>query len=164
MELVKKADKSLADVFKDAPKLPSNAKETLVKIWPFLALIFGILQLFVAWGLYDLTRSVNNIATYFGTVLDVSIGYSGRDKFFIYLGVAILVVEALIMLKAYPKLVKRRKAGWDLLFLGALLNVVYGMVNLFISGRGIGDFLMSLLASVLGFYLLYQVKEKYTAK
>ena len=163
MELVKKADKSLTDVFKGAPKLPSNAKETLVKVWPFLALIFGVLQLFVAWGLYDLTRTVNNVATYFGTVLNVNLGYSGKDKFFIYVGIAVLVVDALILLKAYPKLVKRQKAGWDLLLLGSLLNVVYSLVNLFIRGRGMGDFFMSLVASVLGFYLLYQVKEKYTA-
>lgn len=164
MELVTKVEKSLADVFKSAPKLPNNAKETLVKVWPFLALIFGVLQLFAAWGLYDLTRSVNNIATYFGTVLNVNIGYSGKDKFFIYLGIAVLVVDAVIMLMAYPKLVKRLKGGWDLLFLGSLLNVAYSLVNLFITGRGVGDFLMSLLGSAVGFYLLFQVKEKYASK
>lgn len=164
MELVKTAEKSLGDLFKSAPKLPNSAKETLVKVWPWLAVIFGALQLFAAWGLYDLTRTVSRFATYFGTLLNTSIGYSAKDKFFIYTGIIVLLVDAAIMLMAYPKLVKRQKSGWDLLFLGSLLNVAYSVVNIFISGRGIGDFLMSLLGSVVAFYLLFQVKEKYAAK
>ncbi len=162
MEMVKNAEKSLEGLYKGAPKLPNNAKESLVKVWPWLALIFGVLQLLAAWGLYDLTRAVSRVSTYFGTVLDVNIGYSGKDKFFIYLGIVVLVVDAVIMLKAYPKLVKRVKSGWDLLFLGSLLNVAYSLVNLFIRGRGMGDFFMSLVGSAIAFYLLFQVKDKYT--
>ena len=162
MELVKNAEKALEGVYKGAPKLSASTKESLAKIWPWLALIFGVIQLFAAWGLWHLTRVVNSVATYYGIVTHTSLGYSGKDKLFIYIGIIVLLVDAVILLMAYPKLVKRAKAGWDLLFLGSLLNVVYSVVNLLISGRGFGDFLFSLLGSAIGFYLLFQVKEKYT--
>lgn len=161
MGMVKSAETALAGVFKGAPKMPEKGKESLVKAWPWIALIFGIIQLWAAWGLWDLTRAVNKVATYFGTYLGTSYGYSSKDKFFIYLGIASLVVDAVILLMAYPHLKNRHKRGWDLLFLGSLLNVVYSVLNLFISGRGFGDFLFSLIGSAVGFYLLFQVRDKY---
>jgi hypothetical protein len=62
---------------------------------------------------------------------------------------------------AYPALVKRERRGWDLLFLGSLLNVLYSVVTIFINGRGMGSFLSGLIGSALAFYLLFQVREKY---
>ena len=162
MELVKKAEAALAGVYKGAPKLSNNTKETLVKIWPWLALIFGIIQLFAALTLWRLTSRVNELVSYYGVVTNTNVGYSGMDKFFIYTAIIILLIDAVILLMAYPKLAKRQKSGWDLLFLGSLLNVGYSIVNLPISGRGFGDFILSLLGSAIGFYLLYQVKEKYS--
>lgn len=163
MELVKKAEKSLADLYKGAPNLSDKTRETLVKVWPILALIFGILQVWAAWMLWDLVRAVNHITTVYGTFLNTSYGYSSKDKFFIYLGVLTLLVDGVILLMAYPKLKNRQRSGWDLLFLGSLLNVIYSFINLFISGRGFSDFLFSLIGSAIGFYLLYQVKGKYKA-
>lgn len=163
MELVKKAETALAGIYKGAPKLSNNTKETLVSVWPWLALVFGVLQLWAAWALWDLTRAVDRVTTYLGTYLGGVYGYSGKDKFFIYLGLIMLVVDAIILLIAFPKLQKRQKSGWDLVFLGALLNVVYSLVNLFITGRGFSDFIFSLIGSAIGFYLLFQVKEKYKA-
>jgi hypothetical protein len=162
MELVKKAETALADVYKGAPKLSDKTKETLVKIWPILALIFGVLQVWAAWGLWDLTRRVDSVVNYLGTyVTTAGYGYSGKDKFFIYLGILSLLVDGVILLMAYPKLKKRQKGGWDLIFLGSLINVAYSVVNLFISGRGFGSFLMSLIGSAIGFYLVFQVRDKY---
>lgn len=161
MELVKKAEAALEGAYKSAPKLPENTKESLVKLWPWLALIFGVLQVWAAWGLWDLTRRVDNVVSYLGNYLGGSYGYSGKDKFFIYLGIITLLVDGVILLMAYPKLVKRQKSGWNLIFLGSLLNVAYSVVNLFITGRGFGTFLGSLIGSAIGFYLVFQVKDKY---
>lgn len=161
MELVKKAETVIAGFFKNAPKLPANSKESLVKAWPWIALVFGVLQLWAAWVLWDLLRAVDKVSTYFGVYMSDVYGYSSKDKFFIYLSLAVLVVDAVILLMAYPKLVKREKKGWDLIFLGALVNVVYSVLNLFISGRGFADFLFALFGSAVGFYLLFQVKDKY---
>jgi hypothetical protein len=78
--------------------------------------------------------------------------------------VAVLAVEAVILLLAFPKLQKRQRAGWDLLFLGALINVVYAVLQIFTYQRGVGSFIMSLIGSALGFYLLLEVKSKFSGK
>lgn len=163
MEAVKKIENQLAPMFKNAPALPDTSKESLVKAWPWIALIFGILQLIAAWGLWGLLSFVER--TYYGAYADfykdVPGRLSGVDRTFIYIGVAVLVVDAVILLLAYPELKKRSRRGWDLLFLGALLNTAYAVVNLFINDRGLGGFLFSLVGSAIGFYLLFQVREKY---
>ncbi len=163
MELVKKAETALGGVFKGAPKLSNSTKETLVKIWPWLALIFGVIQLFAALALWRLMHVADTITSFYGQVLNNYSVYSSTDKLFIYLGILLLLIDAIILLMAYPKLAKRQKSGWDLIFLGSLLNVVYSLVNMFIKGRGLTDFLMSLIGSAVGFYLLFQVREKYAS-
>ncbi len=168
MELVKKLEKSLEGVFKDAPSLPANAKKNLVAVWPWLALIFGILQLAAAWALWrllDATQPLidltNQLSQYYG---GSSVGYSAFDKTVIYLGIATLVLDGVILLMAFSPLQKLQRRGWDLLFLGSVLNVVYSVVAVFISGRGFGSFIMGLVGSALGFYLLFQIKDSYKGK
>ncbi len=165
MAFVKTAEDKLEDVFKGLPPMPENAKESLVKAWPWIALIFGVLQLLAAWGLWGLTRFVGGIYDYANTVSLYTTGQpagpTSFDKSVIYLGIAVLAVDAVILLMAYPELVNRSRRGWDLLFIGSLLNVAYSVVTIFIDSRGVGSFIMSLLGSAIGFYLLFQVKSKY---
>lgn len=166
MEAVKKLESSLEKVFKDLPHLPESTRSGLASIWPWLALIGGVLQLFAAMalyrladyasGLYDLA---NSLSVYYGVQ---NVGPTSFDKTIIYLGVAVLAVEAVILLMAFPKLQKRQKAGWNLLFLGALINVVYSVLQIFTYNRGMGSFVMSLIGSALGFYLLFEVKGKFS--
>jgi hypothetical protein len=161
MDSVKKLEKTIGDLFKGAPALSEGNKEGLVKAWPWIALIFGILQLLAAWGLWRLTRvtnALNDISTYY---LGSQYGLTTGDKMIIYLGLAMLVIDGVILLMAYPELKKRARRGWDLLFIGALLNAVYSVVTLFIDARGVGSFIFSLIGSAIGFYLLFQVREKY---
>lgn len=168
METVKKLETKLEDVFKDLPPLPAKAKETLAQIWPWLALISGVLQLAAAWALWRLTRvvdAINDLANYYSTYYTTTrVGLSAYDKTVIYLGIAVLVADAVILLMAFSPLKARSKKGWDLLFLGALLNVGYSVVSIFINGRGVSSFIFSLIGSAIGFYLLYQVKDKFKGK
>lgn len=165
MESLKGLEKQIEGWFKNAPPLPRNAKDTLVKILPWLALIFGILQIIVAVTLFQAARTTSVLIDYANelsrTYGGQSVGLSSMDKTIIYLGIIILVVDAVIALMAYPHLVKRARRGWDLLFLGAVINVVYAVVSLFMDGRGIGSFIFSLLWSAIGFYLLFQIKASY---
>lgn len=160
MTSLKSIETKLQDVFKGLPPLPNNAKESLVKAWPWIALVFGILQLLAAYSLWRLTSFVerlNTLVTYYTAASPLS----ATDKMVIYLGVIVLLVDAVILLMAYPHLKTRNRRGWDLLFLGALINVAYGVVQIFISGRGVGSFVFSLIGSTVGFYLLFQVQDKY---
>lgn len=167
MGTLKTLETKLEDMFKGLPPLPASSKETLAKVWPWLALIFGVLQLAAAWALWGLIRASDRLIDYaneFSYYTGQRLGPSSIDKTMVYLGVIVLVADAVILLMAYPALAKRQRKGWDLLFLGALLNVVYSIVAIFIDGRGVGSFIFSLLGSAVGFYLLFQVREKFSSK
>lgn len=167
MSSIKKIEDKMAASFKDLPHLPESSRKGLADIWPWLALIGGILQLVVAFGLWQLTRVVgaytdlaNSLAAYTGQ----TVGLTSTDKMVIYLGIVILLADAVILLMAFPKLQQRLRAGWDLLFLAALVNLAYAVVTIFIDGRGLGSFIMSLVGSAIGFYLLFEVREKFGGK
>lgn len=168
MELVNKIEKQLEGVFKDLPVLPKNAKDTLASVLPWIALVFGVLQLLAALGLWRLVSATNEFIDYANdlsqSIGGSGIGYSSTDKVVIYGGILILLVDAVILLMAFQPLGKKLKRGWDLLFLSSLINVVYAFTQIFISGRGIGSFIVSLVFSAIGFYFLYQVRELYKKK
>jgi hypothetical protein len=165
MKQVEQAEKSLSGLFKDFPPLSKDARESIVKIMPVLALVFGVLQIiagYYVWRLANLADriadAVNSYAAFY-TVPTTHI--SAFDRTVIYLGAVVLVIEGIIGLMAYKELSKRSARGWDLLFLAALLNVAYAVVAIFIQGRGFGSFIMSLVGSAIGFYLLFQIKSAY---
>lgn len=167
MTAIQSLEKKLADVFKGAPKLSDNVKETLVRVWPYIALVAGLVQLIVALSLYNVTRVVVGPALDYVNQIFVStsgrvLGPTGFDKTLIYLAILTLLVDAVIMLMAYPKLQQRSKKGWDLLFLAAVINVGYAVLALFLYSGGVFNFIGSLIGSAVGFYLLYQVREKYS--
>ncbi len=163
MLLVNQADTVLEPLFKDLPQIPEQGRESLAKIWPWITLVVGILQLGAAYSLWQLTRVVdvlNNLSLY---ATGGTAGISTADKLFIYLGVALLVVQGVIFLLAFSPLRQRVRRGWDLIFLAALISLASDVVSIFINGRGVGNFIFSLIGSAIGFYLIYQVKAKFSA-
>jgi hypothetical protein len=168
MGVVQDLEKSLSGLFKGLPQLPKSSKESLAQAWPWIALVFGVLQIMAAYWLWKLTERVevlNDIVnTYSRYYTGEAAGLTGFDKTMIYAGLIVLVVDAVILLMAYTELKRRTSRGWDLLFLASLINVVYAVLTLFINGRGVGSFIFSLLGSAVGFYLLFQVRELYKNK
>jgi drug/metabolite transporter (DMT)-like permease len=156
MRVVEQLEAPVVQAFKNVPSLPAGGVETLVKAWPYLAIAFGILQLLGAYSAWSVIQFVEQFAYYH------SIGAS--DRFMVYIGITIMLVQAVIFFVAFSPLQKRAKRGWDLLFLVGLMNVVYAIVALFMSGYGVGSFLMSLLTSAVGFYLLVQTRSSYLGK
>jgi hypothetical protein len=161
MGVVKKIESKLAEVFKGTPNLSDSSRETLVGAWPWIALVFGVLQLLAAWALWNLLRFADTVVNYSSFYVEYPSTVSSSDRVIIYLGIVVLLVDAAILLMAYPELKKRVRRGWDLLFLGALINLAYSVLSLFIHGRGFGSFIFSLVGSAIGFYLLFQVRGKY---
>jgi hypothetical protein len=162
MSSLKSIEAKLSEVFKALPPLPYNAKESLVKAWPWIALIFGALQLLAAyslWRLANVVERLDTLVTYYTAASPLSSG----DKMVIYVASIVLLIDGVILLMAYPHLKTKHRRGWDLLFLASLVNVVYAVVQIFITARGIGSFILSLIGSAIGFYLLFQVRDKYKA-
>jgi uncharacterized BrkB/YihY/UPF0761 family membrane protein len=165
MKEVKQIESSLEKAFKGLPDISESGRESIAKILPIGALIVGVLQLVAAWSLYDIVRVADKFSdTVLGSLGVGTSLLSGGDKLFIYLGLAFLVVDSVILLMAYSGLAARKKRGWDLLFLGALLNAAYAVLSLFITGQGFGTFLMNVIGSGLTFWVLFQVKGKFGGK
>lgn len=129
---------SLEKFFKQLPSLPASVKEVLVKIAPWLALIFGVLGIIAGLGVLGLSP----LALFGGL---------HASFLFIIAGVA-SIVASVLMLIAYPKLVKKQYKGWELLFWSSAVSAVSAVLSLTF-GTLIGIFI--------GFYLLFQVKSYY---
>ncbi len=166
MKELQKVEDGLGKLFESAPKISESGRESVAKAMPVVALVFGILQLVAAYGVWRLSRVVealDSFARAVSSVYNQSYGLSFFDKTLIYAGVLVLIADAVILLMAYDPLSKRKKKGWDLLFLGALLNLAYGILSIFIDGRGIGSLIISLIGSGLGMWLLFQIRGKYSS-
>lgn len=168
MEKVRSIENKLADLFKDLPALPKSAKKTIVEYWPYVVLIVGVLQLAAAWSLwrfYDRANDfVGGVNSFISAYTNESIGFSAFDKAVIFLAIAFLAVQAVVMIMAFSPLKARLRKGWDLLFIVALIQVAYAVVSTFIDGRGFGSLVFGLIGAAIGFYFLFQIREFYGAK
>ncbi|MDO8335205.1 MAG: hypothetical protein Q7T74_00260 [Candidatus Saccharibacteria bacterium] len=167
MEALHTIEKQLAPLFKDLPAIPKGFKDFLVQYWPYIALFLGVVQLFAAWSLFALVSFASSVINYANTVSVYTgqpVGYTGLELTAAWVGIAVLVVNAIIFIVAFSPLTKKAKRGWDLLFLATLINAVYGLTQVFISVRGFGGLLSSLVGTAIGLYLLFQIRDRYTAK
>jgi len=159
-------EKNLADVFKSAPPLPDSGKKMLVEWVPWINLIFGAFALLGAFWLWQWAHVANGLINYANSI---SQAYGGgtvaadRLGFMVWLALIVLTVQALVMLAAFAPLKAHKKTGWDLLFYGVLLNVVYGVVVAFTS-YGVGHLFSSLIGAAIGLYFLFQIRDAYTKK
>lgn len=150
---------------KNAPyKLPENFKKGLVTAMPWLALLGGILSLLGAWSVYQIVSWASSwmgVANELGAAYGYYTGYSTAFGPLLWLSLLLLVVEAVVSFMAFGPLKEHKKRGWDLMFWLALLNVAYAVIYL-IAAPNIMQFLFSLLGSVIGLYLLFQIRSYYS--
>jgi len=163
----------LNDVFgKQAPQLPENGKKMLVEWAPWISLIVGLFSLWGAWVLLQWAQVATNAADYLNTLCNgayaslYSAGCSAADvsrfSLWVWLGLAVLVAEAVLYILAFSGLRDHKKAGWNFLYWGALLNIVYAVVNLFTNYNGVTNFVGALIGSAIGLWLLFQIRGHYT--
>ncbi len=159
----------LNDLFgKKAPKLPDNGKNMLVQWMPIIALVVGLGSLWSAYNLWHWAHVASSLTDY-AQVLCNSYSVSGcggvsHYSLWLWLGVAFVAAEGVLYLLAYPGLKAHSKAGWNYLFYGALLNVLYAVVSLFTDYNSGTTFVGSLIGSAIGFYFLFQIRGSYLGK
>jgi hypothetical protein len=138
---------SVGQLFEKFPALPDTWRETLVKITPVLALIFGILGILVALGGLGLLTALSPLAFLAGAPGVSSVG-TGFMAMLIFLGASVL------MLAAYPGTKGRKYSGWTLLFWSQVVNLIGGLLTL-------SSPISKILGAIIGFYLLFQIKSYY---
>ena len=168
MKALQSAETSLEDIFiKQAPSLPSNAKKVIVEWLPWINLVIAILTLWSVWILWDWAHKVNKVIEIINQTNSNYLSNApavNKLSFGIWLSLGIMAIEAVIYLMAFSPLRSRQKRGWDLLFLGLFINLLYGFVVMFTSYGGFGNFIGSLIGTTIGLYFLFQIREHYLGK
>jgi hypothetical protein len=159
-------ENTLEDIFvKKAPALPSNGKKAIVEYLPWINLVLGLLSLWAAWALWHWAHAASKLIDYANSLSAVYGGptvANNRLTVGIWLGLAVMIVQALLYIAAFPGLRDRKKAGWNLIYYALLVNVVYGVVVLFTDYGGFGNLVGSVIGSAIGFYFLFQIRASYS--
>lgn len=125
--------------FAKAPALPANGIKGLVSAMPWIALIFGILDVLGALTLFGISPiGIFGIYNTFG--------------YFIVSGVLTLI-EAILLFMAYNGLRKLQFIGWKYAFWAQVVNVIAGLV--------VNNIVPTVIFGIIAFYLLYQIKPAY---
>lgn len=166
MTKLHKLEKKLDKIFnEDFPTLPSNTKKLIVKYLPWLSLIGGLLTLWADWELWkwghlaSISSYVTNLNNLYGG--GKLIQTSSQMSFGIWLGVIVLAIEAVIYIAAYFGLNKQKESGWNLIFYGALINLIYGIAIAFTSYGGFGSLIWSIVVSLVVLYIIFQIRSAY---
>lgn len=130
--------------FAKFPVLPTNIREVLVKITPWLSLIFGILGILVGISGLGVLTFLSPLAMLGG----VSSYGTGIIATIIYL------IGSVALLAAYPGTKAKKYAGWQFLFWSEAINLVGGLI-------GMHGIVSALIGALVGFYLLFQIKSYY---
>jgi hypothetical protein len=167
MSALQNLETKLDDVFvKNAPKLPANGRKMIVEYLPWINLVLGVLALWAAYTLWQWAHVANGFVDY-ANRLSAAYGgpavATGRLGLVIWLSLAVLAIEAVLYIAAFPALKARKKSGWNLLFYAMLVNVVYGVVTVFSDYGGFGNLLGTVIGSVIGLYFLFQIRGSYSA-
>lgn len=129
---------------KSLPALPDNAKELLVKIAPWLAAISMVMLLPIILAAFGISA----IALPFSYLGGMGMGFGYTLSLIFSFGMIALELMAI------PGLFKRKESAWRLMFYSTLLSLVQQLFRFDIAGLVIGG--------AIGFYILFQVKSKYT--
>ena len=168
MGVLQPLEKPLEDINAKLPALPKSAKDLLAKISPWLSLLAGVWAAWSAYQIWHWARAIDAIADWansFSRALGGPGTAASRWSFWLYVSIGVLVVSAIIYVLAVSPLRTFKKQGWDLLFLGIVINFVYGIVILFDSAYGgFGSFFGQLVGTAIGLYLLFQIRDYYVGK
>jgi hypothetical protein len=137
---------TLAEWFDKLPTLPANAREILVKIAPWIALIFGLLGVLGALGGLGLLTVFAPLSV-LGGGPGMAIYGTG------FVATILWAISSVLLLLAFPGTKAKRQSGWNLLFWSEVVNLIGSLAALNIVGGIVG--------AVIGFYLLFQIRSFY---
>ena len=129
--------------FLKLPPLPKNAREALVKITPWIALIFGILGILAGLAGFGLLAA-------FSPFIAMGSGLNGAAGSLVSAFLAL--VASVFLLLGFPGTKNKKMQGWKMLFWSEVISVIGAVIAISLSG---------VVFSAIGFYLLYQIKSYY---
>jgi len=134
---------SLENVYAKLPPLPAGVKEFAVAVAPWLAIIFGILGLLGSLAAFGFSTIASPL---------IAIGGGVGLATNIIISSIIGLVTSVMMIVAFPSLLKKKEFGWVLLFWVQVLAVVSAVITLSI---------YSVVLALIWFYFIFQIKSYY---
>ena len=134
---------------KKAPfALPKEVKEFIVKISPYLVIIFALMFLPILFSALGLSAIFGPFAMMGG------LGWGYGAMISLAIGFITLIMEVV----AVPGLFKRTKSSWRLVFYASIVSFIGSILSI----HGIfGGIIGGIIGAVIGWYILFQVKDLY---
>ena len=128
---------------KKAPfAIPQSGKEIIVKIAPYLIIIFAILAVPVIIAGLGLSAILAPVAM-----------MGGYNPMGAYVSLLFTMVAFVIEIMAVPSLLSRSIKGWNFVFYASIVSLAGSILSFNIIGGIIG--------AIIGWYILFQVRELY---
>jgi len=148
---------------KKAPyQMPESSRKTLAGALWWLTLVFGVLQLWAAWALWHAGHYVDSLAEYSNALANQYGIYTASTPhlgMMYYVTLLFVALSAALLLLAAPGLKAMHLSGWKILFYSLLANALYGLFNVFSDYGSPQDLVFTAISTVLGLYLLFQVRD-----
>lgn len=134
---------TVGDWYAKLPNLPKDARELLVKITPWVALIFGLLGVLGGIAGLGILTAVSPLAMMGGESRVLGSGMFAA---------ILMLVSAALLLAAFPGTKNRKEQGWKFLFWSEAVSVLSAVLGFSISG---------ILFSLIGLYIVFQIRSYY---
>lgn len=129
--------------FSKLPPLPKKWNEVIVKITPWIALIFGVLGVFTA-------LAAVGVLTVLAPFVAVGSGAGAASSGII--GSVLFLISSALLLLAFPGTKARKMHGWNLLFYSEVVSLISSVIAFSFGG---------VIGNLIGFYILFQIKSHY---
>jgi hypothetical protein len=139
-------EKELEPIFTEKlPAFPENIKDILVQLAPWLALIGAIMGLLAFVSLIGLGSFVSAVS--------IGVGAYG-STWQMWVSILALGATAVLCALAFKPLQNKERKGWNYMYYSSLISVASSVLSFNIIG--------AILSFVIGFWILFQVRSRYT--
>lgn len=165
MELVHSLEKTLSQWYAKAPHLPVGGRKWLAdNVW-WLAIVGVVLSVFGALSIIGIVFAAFGLSAMVATSAysPYVAGAFGAVWLSALVGLASIVVTAVLLLMAVSPLKAKAKKGWMLLFIVALISLALQVVSGLVA-FDFGGILVAVFWSAVGAYFLFEIHEYFGAK
>lgn len=128
--------------------LPLGLKEFLVKVSPYLVIVFAVMALPLILAALGMSAAFTPFAMMGG----YGYGYGGYG-FRTIVSLAVAAITIVMYVMAVPGLFKQTKSAWRLMFYVSIISLIGSILSFDIIGGIIG--------AIIGWYILFQLKDMY---
>ncbi len=154
-KLAVSVESKFAKAFAEAPHLPKDARNFIVRIIPWFALFGGIASSIAALGSIFAAFGFRPSFLWFSAEGGIAVAY--------YLTQAVLqAVSGYLLLNAFDFLRNKAAWGWKLLFWNEALSITSALASAIVLNHG--SVLGVLIVTLISLYIIFEIKPYYQKK